>query len=80
MYENAPRPGDHVTVRKGAVTLPESRSSRRLAEDVRGKVIRVDGRSVQVEADHGWKDEEGLSLAGKFLTFDQSYVYRRDEA
>jgi hypothetical protein len=78
MHENALRPSDPVTVRKGAVTLPESRSSRRLTEDVRGKVVRVEGRSVQVEADSGWKDGEGLSLAGKFLTFDRSYVYRRD--
>ncbi len=80
MHENALRPGDHVTVRRGAATLPENRSTRRLAEDVRGKVIRVEGRSVQVEADHGWKDEGGLSLSGKFLTFDRSYVYLRDEA
>ncbi len=80
MHEATLRPGDSVTVRKGAATLPDSRSSRRLADDVRGKVVRVDGRSVQVEADRGWKDGEGLSLAGKFLTFDRSYVFRRDEA
>ncbi len=69
-----------MTVRKGALTLPESRSSRRLADDVRGKVVRVVGRTVQVEADAGWRDGEGLSLVGKFLTFDRSYVYRREEA
>ena len=80
MYENALQPGDQVTVRKGALTLPDTRSSRRLKADVRGKVIRVVGRTVQVEADAGWTDEEGLSLSGKFLTFDQSYVYRRDIA
>lgn len=79
MHENALKVGDHVTVRKGALTLPENRSSRRLTADVKGKVIRVSGRTVQVEADAGWTDEEGLSLSGKFLTFDQSYVYRRDD-
>jgi hypothetical protein len=78
MHESDLQPGDHVTVRKGALTLPEGRSSRRLADDVRGKVIRVVGRSVQVEADAGWTDGEGLALAGKFLTFDRSYVYKRD--
>ncbi len=80
VHENALKPGDQVTVRKGALTLPESRSSRRLAADVRGKVVRVIGRSVQVEADAGWTDSDGLSLSGKFLTFDQTYVYRRDDA
>jgi hypothetical protein len=79
MHESPLKPGDLVTVHKGASTLPENRSSRKLKEEVRGKVVRLDGRSVQVEADHDWKDGEGLSLAGKFLTFDQSYVFRRDE-
>lgn len=78
VHESALRPGDPVTVRKGAVTLPESRSSRKLTVDIRGRVVRVDGRSVQVEVEHACTDGEGLSLAGKLLTFDRSYIYGRD--
>jgi hypothetical protein len=69
--------GDPVTVRRGALLLPDGR--RRLPNDCQGKVIGVAGRSVKIEANHGFADDEnGFRLVGKFLTFDVSYVYRRD--
>ncbi len=75
MHESMLRAGDAVTVRKGA--LPAGRPSRRLPADIRGRVVSVTGRAVQVEAEGGYRDEDGTQLAMKFLTFDQSYVYRR---
>jgi len=76
MHESILKPGDAVTVRRGAL-LPDGR--RRLPADCQGKVIAVAGRSVKVEADGGFvNDESGFRLVGKFLTFDVSYVYRRD--
>jgi hypothetical protein len=77
MHESVLRPGESVTVRKGA-PLPGGHSLRRLTTDVRGKVVSVTGRSVNVEADEGFRDEAGLLLSARFLPFDQSYVFRRD--
>ena len=77
MHDTALRPGELVTVRKGAL-LPGGHSLQRLTSDVRGKVISVTGRTVSVEADGGFRDESGLQLSARFLPFDQSYVFRRD--
>jgi hypothetical protein len=77
MHESLLKPGDAVTVRRGALLLPEGR--RRLPADCQGKVISVAGKSIKVEANGGFVDDEnGFRLVGKFLTFDVSYVYRRD--
>ena len=76
MHETDLKPGDAVTVRKGALLLP---GSRRLPSDCQGKVIAVAGRNVKVEAKDGFlDDEQGFRLVAKFLTFDLSYVYRRE--
>ena len=77
MHESVLKPGDAVTVRRGALLLPDGR--RRLPADCQAKVIAVTGRSVKVEASTGFADDEnGFRLVGRFLTFDASYVYRRD--
>jgi hypothetical protein len=77
MHECILKPGDDVTVRRGALLLPDGR--RRLPADCEGKVIGVTGRSIKIEANTGFADDEnGFRLVGKFLTFDVSYVYRRD--
>ena len=77
MHETDLKPGDTVTVRRGALLLPEGR--RRLPADCLAKVMGVTGRSVKVEANTSFADDEnGFRLVGKFLTFDVSYVYRRD--
>lgn len=71
------RPGDAVTVRRGALLLPDGR--RRLPADCQAKVIDVTGRSVKVEASAPFADDEnGYRLVGRVLTFDVSYVHRRD--
>ena len=77
MHESLLKPGDAVTVRRGALLLPDGR--RRLPTDCEAKVLSVIGRSIRVEANTGFADDEnGFRLVGRFLTFDVSYVYRRD--
>ena len=77
MHDNILKPGEAVTVRRGALLLPDGR--RRLPADCQGKVIAVAGRSIKIEASTGFVDDEnGFRLVGRFLTFDVSYVYRRD--
>ncbi len=78
MHDSTLKPGEPVTVRKGALLMPGGHLLKRLAADVRGTVIAVTGRSVKVEADEGFHDEGGLKLSARFLTFDESYVFRRD--
>ena len=77
MHDSILKPGDPVTVRRGALLLPDGR--RRLPADCQGKVIGVLGRSIKIEANTGFVDDEnGFRLVGRFLTFDVSYVYRLD--
>lgn len=77
MYEVDLRPGDSVTVRKGAPLPPNG--VRRLVKDCRAKVIAVEGRRVKVAVSAPLlEDEDGSRIQAPFATFDLSYVYRVD--
>jgi hypothetical protein len=77
MHEERLRPGDTVTVRKGA-PMPHD-ASKRLGHDCVAKVISVDGRKVKVETTALFtENDDGSKVMAPFATFDLTYVYKRD--
>jgi len=77
MEDERLRPGDAVTIRKGAPMPPDGR--RRLTKDCRAKVIQVDGRRVKVETTAQFaEDADGSRMVAPYATFDLTYVFRRD--
>jgi hypothetical protein len=78
VHEESLRPGDSVTLRKGAPLPPDGK--RRLKVDCKAKVIEVVGSRVKVITKESFlDDEDGSRVVAPYLILDLSYVYRVDD-